>query len=322
MDDWDYRKFYQLAEVAEMYFIKKMQQAEIAVKLNVSRSLVSRMISEAQERGVVSISINHFFKRSEELENELCSRFGIETAGVLVLPGEMPDEDIRKQLGRLTADLVYEELSEGSILGITFGTSLKDAVAALSYKSPKYISCVQLAGSMGAAESAFDAHELVHLLSSAWSCGSVFLHAPLMVNSEEIRRHLFENRSNSLNAEMCRKMNVAIVGLSSYDIKSRPALFTGGHVTAEELAGMRNHGIIGDVGTFSINAEGHFVDVKSMTKMIGLDEKGWKKVDSRYGLAFGEAKVNIIRAALSGGWLNRFVTDEQTAKLILGNGSL
>jgi DNA-binding transcriptional regulator LsrR (DeoR family) len=317
MDGSEYSRYSVLAEVAELYFLKGMQQAEIAVRMKISRSLVSRMISEAQEKGIVSITINHFFKRSEKLENDLCSRYGLEYAGVLILPKNLEVSDIKKQLGRFTADQIHRQLKPGAVAGFTFGTTLKEVVEALALKQAVKITCLQLTGSLGAAESAFDSQELVNKLSSAWNCDSVYLHAPLLVNSEEIKGHLFNSRSNILNLETCAKLDTAVIGLSSFDRRGASALVTGGHLSAEDMRIMQKAKIIGDAGSYSLDKDGNLVEVDSLTRMIGLREKEWKKVKNRYGVAFGEQKLDIIKAALKGGWLTGFFTDEQTAERIL-----
>ncbi len=48
-----------------------------------------------------------------------------------------------------------------------------------------------------------------------------------------------------------------------------------------------------------------------------LEPSAMKKVPYRVGIAFGTAKVQVITAALRGGWINQLVTDEETATRIL-----
>ncbi|HAK46516.1 MAG TPA: hypothetical protein DCO79_11440 [Spirochaeta sp.] len=316
MTESEYERYSTLAELAELYYLKGMQQAEIAQKMNISRSLVSRMISEAQQKGIVSISVNHFFRRSEELEKRIKKQWGVEAA-VLCLPPRLNADERKRQLGRFAADLIYDVLSAGSIAGFTFGTSLKETVESLLMKPPKNIIAVQLTGSLGASEAAFDSHELVHKLSLSWNCSSVFLHAPLIVNSEEIRRQLYKSRSNRLNAETCRKLDTVVVGMSSFDSRNSSALYTGGHVSAGDMSDMRKAGIIGDLGSFSLDKNGNLVEVDSLTRMMALSDTEWKNIDNRMGIAFGNNKIDIIRASLKGGWLTNFVTDESSAERIL-----
>ena len=317
MTDSDYARYSVLAEIAEMYYLKGMQQAEIAGRMEISRSLVSKMLAEAQEKGVVSISINHFFKHSEPHERELCRRYGLKNAGVLILPKSMSNDEVKHHLGRFAANQLYRDITRGQNIGFTFGTTLKEVVCALSLEQPKPVTFVQLTGSLGAASAAFDSHELVHMLSAAWNCEGVYLHAPMIVNGNEIKEHLYRSRSNSQNAELCGRLDTVVVGLSSYEDAENAALYYGGHIGAEDLNAMRAAGIIGDVGSFSLGPDGRFIEIQSLTRMIGLDESGWKNVKNRYGIAAGEKKLNIIKASLGGGWLTNFITDEKTADNLL-----
>lgn len=47
-----------LAYVARRYYLENQRQSDIAKELGVSRPLVSRMLSEARELGVVEITIH------------------------------------------------------------------------------------------------------------------------------------------------------------------------------------------------------------------------------------------------------------------------
>jgi len=317
MNDTEYKRYGMLADAAELYFLKGMQQAEIAAQMKISRSLVSRLITEAQAKGVVSITINRFFHRSAGLEDEICKRFGISEACVLSLPQAMDPEEKKKQIGRCAADLIHGSLNSGENFGMTFGTTIEEAVEALSLKTPVNVNCVQLTGSLGASNASFDGHQLVHRLSSAWSCPAVYLHSPLIVNSEEIKRQLFGSRSNKENADRSRSLDAVVVGLSPLDAGGHSALFTGGHITAEDMKIMREHEIVGDVGAYSINERGELVEIDSLVRMIGINGHDFRKIKTRFGLASGEHKAGVVRAALNGGWFTSLIIDEQTAELVL-----
>ena len=318
MNDAGNRRYGLLADVAELYFLKGLNQAEIAEKMNISRSLVSRHISEAQAKGIVSITINRFFERNVRLENSLADRFGLPEACVLSLPSAMSPSEKKRYLGLFAADIIYRRLPGGGLLGLTFGTTLLQAVEALAMKPPVCVGCVQLTGSLGAADAAFDAHQLVQRLSVAWNCPGVYLHAPYIVGSEEVKRQLFGSRSNSAALEAGRKLSAAVVGLSPLGLDGKnSALFTGGHITAEDMRIMRENGVVGDIGAYSVDRDGKLVETANLIRMTGLDEDEFKTIKMRYGLAIGEYKVNIIRAALRGGWFTSLIIDDKTAEAVL-----
>jgi DNA-binding transcriptional regulator LsrR (DeoR family) len=236
---------------------------------------------------------------------------------VLNLPRSFEAGKKKMHIGRFAADIIHGHLYNGENIGMTFGTSLQQAVEALSLKQPVNINCVQLTGSLGAADAAFDGHQLVNKLSSSWNCFATYLHAPLMVNSEEIRKQLFSSRSNKPNAECCRNLDAAVVGLSPLDAGGNSALFTGGHITAGDMKIMRDHNIVGDIGAYSIDSEGELVEIDSLVKMIGIDGNEFRKIERRFGLAVGDSKAGVIRAALKGGWFTTLIIDQQAAELVL-----
>ena len=52
-----------LADVAEMYYLEDKNQSEIAESVGVTRSMISRMLTEARENGIVEIRIQRPLQR-------------------------------------------------------------------------------------------------------------------------------------------------------------------------------------------------------------------------------------------------------------------
>ena len=53
----EYSKTALIVKVAKLYFEVGMSQAEIAQELDISRSYVSRLLTDAKEQGIVSIAV-------------------------------------------------------------------------------------------------------------------------------------------------------------------------------------------------------------------------------------------------------------------------
>src|SRR5690606_23807939 len=79
----DYERMALLAQIAELYYMQNMSQAEIAHRFGFSRSKVSRLITESRETGTVQIRINHPVRRDSFLEERLVKTFGLQDAHVL-----------------------------------------------------------------------------------------------------------------------------------------------------------------------------------------------------------------------------------------------
>lgn len=66
-----------IVKVATMYYKKSLKQSEIAKRLGISRSLVSKYLNDAKNEGIVDIFIKSESAYSIELELALEETFGL-----------------------------------------------------------------------------------------------------------------------------------------------------------------------------------------------------------------------------------------------------
>ena len=104
-----YERLELLATVADLYYIERCSQAEIASRLGYSRSAVSRLLSEAHDRQLIEIRVNHPMQRDSQLEYALRSRFELEAVYV-AQRGFLAYDRMLMQLGRLAAGYLDEVL--------------------------------------------------------------------------------------------------------------------------------------------------------------------------------------------------------------------
>lgn len=88
-------KLLRLAHVARRYYLEDWKQIDIARELGVSRPLVSRMLGEARELGVVQITVYEPGEESAVLLDRLRLSTSLQ-GGVLVEDGR--DDDATNQL--------------------------------------------------------------------------------------------------------------------------------------------------------------------------------------------------------------------------------
>ena len=77
------KRIERLTQVARMYYEQNMNQSEIAKAIGVSRPLVSVLLAEARECGIVTITINSVESARELLARRLEARFGLRLAEVV-----------------------------------------------------------------------------------------------------------------------------------------------------------------------------------------------------------------------------------------------
>src|ERR1700690_2544908 len=108
-----------LADVAEMYYVEEKGQAEIARVIGMTRSMVSRLLTEAREKGIVEVRIHRVLNFDHELESALIKHFGLKSAQVVAV-GKGANGQILSYVANAGAQLLKHYLAPGLILGLSW----------------------------------------------------------------------------------------------------------------------------------------------------------------------------------------------------------
>ena len=304
-----------LARVAELYFEEGRTQAEIARELGISRSGVSRLLSEARRRGVVEIVIHHPLPTDGELEAALVERFGLKDARVLA-DGEDDYPRMLRRLGQLAARYFEDRLHDGMVVGISWGSALYEMIRAIRPRASSHVEVVQLIGATGAEATPESGPILAQLLAQRLGSKSYQLHAPLIVASEAARKALLADRHIQTTLERARRADIALVGIGTTRA-GYYSLVRAGYLTEEEAAEIRKSGAVGDVCAQHYGFDGRWLDIPLNRRVIGIDHESLKRIETVIGVAGGAVKAQAIYGALKGGYVNVLITDEVAARRVL-----
>ncbi|MFN2305197.1 MAG: sugar-binding domain-containing protein, partial [Anaerolineales bacterium] len=152
-----------LADIAEMYFLEGKNQAEIAKKVGVTRSNISRMLTEARNSGIIKIQINRPLRENTSLAQQLVKRFSLKGARVI---GVEQSSQLLNLLGAAAAKELVYRLKPGDIIGTSWGTAVSATVEQFVLSNP-ITDCevVQLLGALGSRIEDYDAHAIVRRLA-------------------------------------------------------------------------------------------------------------------------------------------------------------
>jgi len=81
-----------LVEISRLYYETNLTQAEIAKRMNISRPAVSKLLSEARIRGIVTIEIKSPLMSDELLLRDLSEVYDLQ--GGLVVPSGSADDKL------------------------------------------------------------------------------------------------------------------------------------------------------------------------------------------------------------------------------------
>jgi DNA-binding transcriptional regulator LsrR (DeoR family) len=304
-----------LGQVASWYYEDNMDQSVIAERIGKSRSMVSRILQEAREAGLVEIKVTFPLKRDGELEARLRQTFNLAQAYILANP---PDDEqlLRQRLGILGARCLQAHLCEGIKIGLGSGTTVHQVVRAMPAIELKNVNVIQISGAIGSGSPAFDGSELTRWLSEKLSATYHVLYAPLVVKDETLAESLLQDPTIADTLTKASQVDLALIGIGTLD-PALSSLQRVGYLNETDLAALHQIGAVGDILSRHFDRQGNPVDLPINRRVIGLDLATIYSIPTVIAVAGNAIKAPAILAALRGGFIKVLVTDSLTTTQIL-----
>ncbi len=304
-----------LAEVATKYYDQNKSQQDIADELGITRSAVSRLLTEARERGIVEIIVHYPWRTSADLERALMEMFPLKAARVLIRGNKAYDEMVTG-LGVLAAQYFTNTMKSNDIVGISWGSGLYQTIRALRPASYPDAEVVQLVGAVGTERSSAMGPLLAPLLANQLGAPCRYLHAPLLTESEAGRAALLHDRSIRETLDVAARAAVALVGIgTTAPERYNPARH--GYVSLAELEDIRAAGGVGLIVGEHYDIDGNVLDISINRRVVGISPENLKRIPTIIGVGGDAIKGEAILGALRGKWVNVLITDEAAARRVL-----
>lgn len=308
-----------ITKVARLYHERGVRQPEIARRLSISQSRVSRLLKEAVEVGIVRTVVVQPPTVHSDLEDDVRDAYGLVD---VVIADSATDDDasILAAISGATAAYLETTLTGHDRVGISSWSST--LLAAVDKMVPKNVSTasviVQVLGGLGAPAIQMKATHLVERLSAVTGAVPVFFSAPGVVASEVVRDAIIADTSSREAVEEWSRLTVLVAGIGS--IAPSPMLKDSGNaVSAAELEKLSDAGAVGDICLHFFDAEGRLVETDFGTRTVGISADEMRNVPRRVGVAGGEGKREAIRASLAGRWIDVLITDVATARWLVAH---
>lgn len=311
-----------MTKIARMYYSQGVRQAEITERLNVHQSTVSRMLKKAHEAGIIRISVTVPSGIHSDLEEALESRFGLREA-VVVDSVSNDETQIVRDLGSAGAFFMELAIKPGQTIGISsWSASLLEMTNAMHpAKTGSRDRVVQILGGLGNPAAQTHATHLTQRLAYLIGGTAVLLPVPGITSSVEAKKVLLKENYVRAAMELFDNMDLVLVGIGAVE-PSRLLASSGNVFSAQELSRLRKQGAVGDICLQFFDAMGAPVRTELTERVIGMSLNQIKKAKRVVALAGGKRKVDAIRGALHGRWIDVLITDRWTAKAVLdGTGS-
>lgn len=302
-----------MVKAARMYHEQNLSQGDIAEKLNVSQSRVSRWLTDAVREGIVRTIVVAPPGTESDLEDAVAADYGLQAVVIADLQTE-DEAAIIRGIGAAAAGYLEVTLTGGNRVGLSsWSSTLLATVDAMSPRNVKTAeSIVQVIGGVGNPEVQVRATYLADRLATVTKGTPRYLPAPGIVSSRGGRDALLEDPFVAEVAADWDRLDTLLVGIGS--IEPSPLLVQSGNSLNEaNLKALAGRGAVGDICLRFFDKHGTLIESELNDRVLGISPEQMLRVDRRIGIAGSTRKYAAIRAAVEGKWINVLITDKKTA---------
>jgi deoxyribonucleoside regulator len=300
---------------AELYYEENKTQDEIGAILRVTRWKVGRLLAQARERGIIRIEIVHPRARRLALERELTARFSLNDA--VVVPAPLDDVELQARVAEAAADYLVSHRPIPRLLGVSWGRTLHQVAEALPVGWSTGVSVVQINGGVSLSKRPGTAASTAVMIAQKAGGQATLLPTPAILERLETKRAIEGDRTVSGVVQMARGASAYLYSAGVADTSS--VHVDSGYLTPADITRLVERGAVGDVIGRYITADGTIADPELDARTLGLSLEELRASRTSILVIGGEAKHPVARAIVTHGLCSVLVTDEHTARALLGH---
>jgi DNA-binding transcriptional regulator LsrR (DeoR family) len=298
---------------AWLHYAGGLTQSEVAKRLGLTSLKAHRLITKANQEGLVKVYIDGEVSECVELEDELSRRYGLDYCEVVP---DFDSEDLPlKALGIAGAQFLKREIErgEGTLIGVGHGRTLAACVEYLPRISAEGIRFVSLLGGLTRIFSAHP-HDVIHRLAERTGAEAYVMPVPMFANTAEDRTVLLGQKGISEVFDLARSADLLIAGIGTAEREA--SLVATGMIEKGEMEETRGNGAVGELLGHFFDAAGKPVatTVSSRALALAREDIANRRI---VAVAGGKVKVRAIKSVLEGRYLKGLITDERTARSLV-----
>ncbi len=306
-----------MVNVAQMYYNNGLKQEEIAKRVNVSRSSISLILSEAREQGVVEINVRDPRKNNSIIADKFEQRFNLKKC--IIVPTSIKERDmLLHMVARRAVDVFNQELSKGATVGIAWGETCQKFMDEYNSNDEEFdnLRVVPLIGSSNRSLERYQMNEVVRQFALKLNGTPHFIHAPAF--PLDIRD--FELYAGSSSMQMIQRLwdevDIALISIGAPPQEYRDGIAEIIERGEDRAAQIRDKAV-GDLCARFFDQEGSFIRDDIFASTIAIPVESLEKVKTCIGVVSGIEKASSIIGGLRTGLIDVLVTDQYTAEQVL-----
>ena len=304
------------ARAAWLYYFKGRTQEQIANELKVSRQIVQRLIALANAERLIRFQLVHPMAKCIELAERLRDRFDLVYCDVCLTEKDNTDDT----LSVATQATFYLEKVLDQVAPMTIGLGSGGTMREISHRLPPMDRpqhrCVSLMGNL-TRDGRATHYDVVTRLAERLNAQCYPFPVPVVTHTVAEKELLQAQPGYNALSAIVAEASLLVMGIGYWGPEA--TLYKDGFITAAELGQAIAAGAVGELLGCAISANGVIVGADYHERLTSFIRS--RPADRPTTIvASGVYRAPAISAALKGKLANSLITDENTARLVLGMG--
>jgi DNA-binding transcriptional regulator LsrR (DeoR family) len=294
---------------AWLHYAGGLTQSDVAKRLGLTSLKAHRLITKANQDGLVKVYIDGEVSECVELENRLAARFGLDYCEVVP---DFDTEDLPlRALGRAGAQFLKREIENGedTLIGVGHGRTMAASVEYLPRTNAGKTRFVSLLGGL-TRKFAANPHDVIHRLAERTGAEAYVMPVPFFANTVEDREVLLGQKGISEVFELAKSAQLLVVGIGTAEHEA--SLVLTGMIEHSEIEEIKRDGGAGELLGHFFDQNGAAVEtaLSNRTMALGREDLKNRRI---VAIAGGRVKTRAIKSVLESRYLSGLITDERTA---------
>ena len=304
-----------MLKIVTMYYEQGLTQSEIAKKMRISRPVVSKILQQAKEAGIVSISINDKTAHTTKLALELEKKYHLKEVIVISAKEQENRRRTQQEVSRAAAYYLNDQLKDEMTIGLSWGTTLADMIEKIPYSSFPKIEVCPLVGGVSSEHLYFDTNHLVFQLAEKINSRCRYFYAPALAESIELAEILAKTKLIGTALDAAKSVDLAIIGVGNPNEHSTWEKL--GYLNEQDRQTIANTKVKGDAVASLFDKNGKTVNNEISKRMLGIKVEDLKEMTDVMIIGSGQEKATSILPLLMGQCCSILVVDQLLAEALI-----
>lgn len=308
---------------AWFYYVHGMGQEQVARKLDISRTKVTRLLARARDTGRVKITLDHELSETLALSDWICKRYGVKNC-LLTPPsvladarGETAEQIGRQGVGIVAANYLTRRVQNdgGMAIGVGGGRTLAQVVGSIRSLSQTGLRTVSLTGT-SSQDDGTSACQIARDMAEALGGSASTLPAPLFVGRVETRTALEADPVIREVLDLAAKTTLNLVSCGAIETKN--SFCRASRLSAAEICAAERAGACCEVVGIWLTETGEPAKTELNERRVGVSLDSLRESETVI-VASGARKIGPLKAAIRAGIARTIIIDHDIAgKLAAG----